>query len=73
MTKRLIIGLVAAAASVLPAQSALAATATVTGTVNAGTLSITTSATPSFSVTLDGTDKTGSYTSTLTLAAISGP
>src|SRR5438128_12440177 len=38
--------------------SALAASSTVTGNVNAGTLSISTSATPSFSVTLDGTDKT---------------
>jgi WxL domain surface cell wall-binding len=72
MTKRLLIGLVAAAASVLPAQSALAATATVTGTVNAGTLSITTSATPSFSVTLDGTDKTGSYTVPTTVTDATG-
>src|SRR4051794_32541221 len=61
MTKRLMIGLAAVAASVLPAQSAFAASATVTGNVNAGPLSTPPTATPSFSVTLDGTDKTGSY------------
>jgi hypothetical protein len=39
-----------------------AATASATGTVNAGTLTLSTSATPSFSVNLDGTDRTGTYT-----------
>jgi putative surface cell wall-binding protein len=72
MNKRLIVALAAAAASVVPAQSALAATATVTGNVNAGTLSISTSATPSFSVTLDGTDKTGSYTVPTTVTDATG-
>src|SRR3954462_428176 len=51
---------------------ALAATATVTGNVNAGTLSISTSAAPSFSVTLDGTDKTGSYTVPTTVTDATG-
>ena len=72
MTKRLMIGLAAVAASVLPAQSAFAATATVTGNVNAGTLSITTSATPSFSVTLDGTDQTASYSVPTTVTDATG-
>jgi hypothetical protein len=71
MIKRLIIGL-AAAASLLPAQAALAATATVTGTVSAGTLSISTSATPSFSVTLDGTDQTANYTVPTTVTDATG-
>ena len=72
MHKRLLVGLVAAAASVLPAQAAVAATATVTGNVNAGTLSITTSATPSFSVTLDGTDQTASYSVPTTVTDATG-
>src|SRR5438270_12716121 len=72
MTKRLIIALATFAAAALPAQSALAATATVTGTVNAGTLSITTSATPRFSVTLNGTDKTGTYTAATTVTDATG-
>ena len=38
------------------------ATATTTGTVSAGSLSLTTSATPSFSATLDGTNQTPTYT-----------
>jgi hypothetical protein len=41
---------------------ALAATATVTGTLAPGALSLTTAAAPSFGVTLDGTDQTASYT-----------
>src|SRR3954447_8890695 len=72
MTKRLMIGLMAVAASALFAQPALAASATVTGSVNAGTLSISTSATPSFSVTLDGTDKTGSYSVPTTVTDATG-
>src|SRR3954454_9443835 len=58
-------------AAVAPA-SAFAASATVTGTVSAGTLSITTSATPSFSVTLDGTDKSGSYSVPTTVTDATG-
>src|SRR3954462_11183790 len=75
MTRTRIISAIAAAASLLAAlapQSALGASATVTGSVNAGTLSISTSATPSFSVTLDGTDKTGSYTVPTTVTDATG-
>src|SRR5205809_4145578 len=63
--------LAAMLAGLVPA-AALAASATVTGNVNAGTLSISTSATPSFSVTLDGTDKTGSYTVPTTVTDATG-
>ncbi len=45
----------------LPA-TAFAATATTTGNVGAGNLSLTTTAAPTFSATLDGTDQTKSYT-----------
>src|SRR5262249_14512852 len=47
---------------VLVSAGAVADTAPVTGTLAAGTLSESTSATPSFSVTLNGTDQTASYT-----------
>ncbi len=50
----------AAIALMVPA-SAVAASATVSGSVAAGNLSLTTTATPSFSATLDGTDQTKSY------------
>ncbi len=46
--------------------SALADNATVTGTITGGSLSEVTSAAPTFSVTLDGTDKTASYTLPMT-------
>jgi hypothetical protein len=75
MTRTRTISAVVATVSLLAAlapQSALAASATVTGSVNAGTLSISTSATPSFSVTLDGTDKTGSYTVPTTVTDATG-
>lgn len=42
--------------------AASAATATATANVQAGSLSLVTSATPSFGVTLDGSDQTGTYT-----------
>src|SRR5215210_2132877 len=63
-TRKLLTGVVAAAtiAALGPVSSALAASATVSGNVTGGALSITTSATPSFSATLDGTDQTKSYT-----------
>jgi WxL domain surface cell wall-binding len=51
---------------------ALAATSTVNGTVAAGSLSLATSASPSFSVTLDGTDQTASYTVPTTITDASG-
>ncbi len=41
---------------------AAASAATATATANGGALSLTTSAAPSFGVTLDGTDQTGTYT-----------
>src|SRR5436305_11176911 len=75
MTRTRIVFAIAVAASLLAAvapQSALGASATVTGSVNAGTLSIATSATPSFSVTLDGTDKSGSYTVPTTVTDATG-
>ena len=62
----------ALAASALFAPSAFAASATVTGTISAGSLSIATSATPSFSATLDGTDKTPTYTVPTTVTDTTG-
>jgi hypothetical protein len=66
------IGLAACLLATAAPATALAASATVTGTISAGTLSIATSATPSFSVTLDGTDKTGSYTVPTTVTDATG-
>src|SRR5680860_724959 len=63
--------LVAAAAFAFPA-SALAATAESTGTITAGSLSLTTAATPTFSATLDGTDKTPTYTLPMTVEDSTG-
>src|SRR4051794_25519554 len=62
----------ALAGAALFAPPAFAASATVTGTINAGSLSIATSATPSFSVTLDGTDKTPTYTVPTTVTDTTG-
>lgn len=42
--------------------AASAASATATANVAAGQLALATSATPSFGLTLDGTDQTGTYT-----------
>jgi hypothetical protein len=53
---------VLAAACLLSPASALAAEATSTGTVSAGTLSLSTTASPTFSATLDGTDQAPTYT-----------
>jgi hypothetical protein len=71
-TSKLAALIAVAALSAISAAPALAATATVTGTVNVGSLSISTSATPSFSVTLDGTDKTGTYTVPTTVTDATG-
>jgi hypothetical protein len=65
------IGTALIGAAVLAPQ-AFAANATVTGTINAGSLGITTSATPSFTVTLDGTDKTPTYTVPATVTDTTG-
>jgi WxL domain surface cell wall-binding len=62
----------ALAGAALFAPSAFAASATVTGTITAGSLSMATSATPSFSVTLDGTDKTPTYTVPTTVTDTTG-
>lgn len=57
----------------LPASAAFASgDAGVTGTVNPGSLTISTSATPTFSVTLDGTNKTGTYTIPASLVDATG-
>lgn len=63
--------LVAAAAFAFPA-SALAATAESTGTVTAGSLSLTTEAAPTFSATLNGTDQTPTYTLPMTVEDSTG-
>jgi hypothetical protein len=63
--------LVAAAALAFPG-SALAANATSTGTVAGGALSLTTEAAPTFSATLDGTDKTPTYTLPMTVEDLTG-
>jgi hypothetical protein len=63
--------LLAAAALAFPG-SALAATATSTGTVEGGSLSLTTTAAPTFSTTLDGTDKTPTYALPLTIEDLTG-
>ena len=63
--KRLLFGLsiaVAATAAVPAGALAGPGDADVTGTINGGSLTLTTSATPSFSATLDGTDQTKTYT-----------
>ena len=60
--QRILIAVSALVAAAVIAAPASAATSTVTGTVSAGTLSLTTSATPSFGITLDGTDQTATYT-----------
>ena len=54
--KRLSILFAGMALAAVAAGPASAATSTVTGTVTAGSLGIATSATPTFGVTLDGTD-----------------
>jgi hypothetical protein len=52
--------------------AALADTANVTATVSGGSLSESTSATPSFSVTLNGSDQTGNYTLPITVTEARG-
>jgi hypothetical protein len=61
-------GLVVVAAALLVTSTAVASDITATATVNAGTLSLSTSATPSVSATLDGTDKTPNYTLPMTVS-----
>jgi hypothetical protein len=59
------LGLVAAALLIAPT-SGLAANATATGTISGSTLSLATSASPSFSANLDNGDSTPTYTVPLT-------
>jgi WxL domain surface cell wall-binding len=63
----LAVAVLAVVAAGVAAVGAWADTAPVTGTLSAGTLSESTSATPSFSVTLNGSDQTASYTLPITL------
>jgi hypothetical protein len=60
------LGAAIATCGAIAAVPAIADTANVTATITGGSLSESTSATPSFAVTLDGTDKTPSYTLPLT-------
>src|SRR6059058_4512268 len=69
---RTIVGLAACVLAPIVPAPALGASATVTGTISARTLSIATSATPSFGVTLDGTDKSGSYSVPTTVTDATG-
>jgi hypothetical protein len=64
-TKTLVTLLTLAGAAVAPA-SALAATATSTGTVSGSTLTVSTTAAPSFSANLDNGDSTPTFTVPLT-------
>jgi hypothetical protein len=70
--QRILTLLTAIVTAAIMATPAVAATSTVTGTVSAGTLSLTTSATPSFGITLDGTDQTASYTVPTTVTDATG-
>ena len=70
--KRLNILLAGIAAFAVLAAPASAANSTVTGTVTAGTLSIATSATPTFGVTLNGIDQVATYTVPTTVTDATG-
>ncbi len=59
---KLATGMATMAAIVALPAAAFGATATTTGNVAAGSLSLTTSAAPAFSATLNGSDQTASYT-----------
>lgn len=71
-TRWLLVTAAVTAASLVFVASAVSANVTATATVNAGTLSLSTSAAPSVSATLDGTDKTPSYTLPMTVADNTG-
>ena len=62
----------AIASAALDAGAARAATTTATGTITAGTLTVSTSATPTFGAALDGTDKTPTYTLPMTVNDATG-
>jgi hypothetical protein len=63
---------IAAVAAVAAPAGALAADAGVTGTVTGGALTLTTSATPSFSATLDGTDQAKTFSIPSVLSDLTG-
>src|SRR5947209_17948550 len=71
-TKTLLAGVGACLVAAISAAPALGASSAVTGTISAGTLSIATSASPTFSVTLNGTDQTASYTVPTTVTDATG-
>lgn len=64
--------LLALAAIAVSAPIAGAATSTVTGSVVGGSLALTTSAAPTFSATLDGTDQTASFAVPATVTDATG-
>ncbi len=70
--KFLCAALTAAALSLAAASSALASNVTATATVTAGTLSLSSSATPSVTAILNGTDQTPSYTLPMTVNDFTG-
>lgn len=61
----------AAGAALVPS-TALGASTTVTGTITGGSLALTTTATPSFGVTLNGTDQTPAYSAALNASDTTG-
>lgn len=71
VTLRLGVAMIAAAALAFPA-SALAADADSTGTITGGSLSLNTTAAPTFSATLDGTDKVPTYELPMTIEDSTG-
>jgi hypothetical protein len=60
------------AAMAVGATPAMAATSTVTATITGGSLALSTSATPSFSATLNGADQTPTYTVPTTVTDSTG-
>jgi WxL domain surface cell wall-binding len=70
--RRLACLVAAGGAALLVSASALAANVTATATITGGTLSLASSAAPTFSVTLNGTDQTPSYTMPMTVNDATG-
>lgn len=75
MNHHLLKGIAAAAlfgAAVMPSAASADDTAVATGTISAGALTLTTVAAPSFSATLDGTDKSPTYDLPFTVKDVTG-
>jgi len=70
--KRCLVLAAVGALALVAATGALGANVTATATVNAGTLTLTTSASPGVSVTLDGTDQAPTYTLPMTVNDATG-